>query len=65
MVSFCGTYWLSSDYFILLRVFRLFLFLSFLLLLFFGGGGSGEGGERMGEILLLAEVLRYVCQYLK
>ena len=33
MVSFRGTYWLSSAYFILLRVSRFFLFLS--LFLFF------------------------------
>ena len=31
MVSFHSTYWLSSTYFILLRVFRFFLFLSFFL----------------------------------
>ena len=34
MVSFRGTYWLSSTYFILLRVFRFFLFLSFFFLIF-------------------------------
>ena len=33
IVSLCGTYWLSSAYFILLRVFNFFLFLS--LFLFF------------------------------
>ena len=33
IVSLCGTYWLSSAYFILLRMFRFFLFL--LLFIFF------------------------------
>ena len=32
VVSFRGTYWLSSSYFILLCVFRFFLFLSFFLI---------------------------------
>ena len=35
IVSLCGTYWISSAYFILLRAFRFFLFLS--LFLFFCG----------------------------
>ena len=34
MVLFCGTYWLPSVYFTLLRVFRFFLFLSFFLTFF-------------------------------
>ena len=34
MVSFRGTYWLCSVYFILLHVFCFFLFLSFLLIFF-------------------------------
>ena len=44
MVSFYGTYWLSSTYFIFLRLFRLFLFLSFFLRFFMSSvtcGGTG------------------------
>ena len=34
MVSFCGKYWITSAYFMLLRVFHFFLFLSFFLTFF-------------------------------
>ena len=51
MVSFRGTYGPSSAYFILLPVFRFFLFLFFFLLFFCA--------------FYCFMILRYVCQYLK
>ena len=47
MVSFCGTYWLSSTYFIFLRLFRLFLFLSFFLRFFMSSVTCGGTGVRL------------------
>ena len=50
IVSFCGTYWLSISYFLLLCVFCLFLFFFIFFLAFLW-------------VLLPAEVLRYVWWY--
>ena len=54
MVSFRGTYWLSSIYFILLRVFRFFLFLS-LFPSFFASSNSFWGIEVSLAILKIKQ----------